>query len=188
GRELGVQLVEAFSPNLPAVAISKSDAHLISRFLWNIGACHVTWLGKQSVTLKEIWDVTTQTLIFGRFKSLLKMMRSDEDRLEISVLAGTLTYFAPEEKDRIATMLEGSIFGFRRLIERSEEMSFIPAALATIGLSLFGPPHVAFARPRVSRLVSKAPEYSQRGPAVGQLANYLWRVSGSVSYPSGKDK
>jgi hypothetical protein len=56
-------------------------------------------------------------------------------------------------------------------------MSFVPAALATIGLALIGPPRIAFAESRLQRVIVKAADYEDRGPAIEQLIAHLQRVA-----------
>lgn len=177
GQETTARLMQAFAPYLPRDAISKSEARIVSRFLWNMSACWMTSQDHRSESLLTIWDVATQNALFERLESAVQKIRSDEDALDVTVLAGNLAYLAPEQTERVSAMLKGSVFGFRRLINQSEEMSFVLAALSSIGLALIGSPHIALAKKRVGRIMAKAPEYSDRGPVISHLVSYLWRVS-----------
>jgi hypothetical protein len=95
----------------------------------------------------------------------------------VCALAGVLVYYTPDATDRVRQILSSKIKGFEELIGEAEKMEFVPAALASIGLSRIGPSRVVFARSRLKRIRAKAADCEERGPAVKQLIDYLWRVS-----------
>jgi hypothetical protein len=172
------RLLEAFVTPLPARAFDKSDARLIWQFVWNLGAFCVERPNAAKAGLAEVWSVEAQERVLNRLGALVaKKPRTDEDRLHIFVPAGAIVYFIPQLTARIRLMLERKITGFPRLIEGVEAMSFVPAALATIGLALIGPPRIAFAESRLQRVIVKAADYEDRGPAIEQLIAHLQRVA-----------
>jgi hypothetical protein len=177
GREWATRLIEAFTPSLLTTAIRKSDANVLWTFIWSFGMCRSVWYDGLSPSLLGFWDFATQDRIFGRLKSLMRKARTDDEKLNLFALAGTLLYFAPEMSERLAVTLKGNITGFPRLIEKVKELPFVPGALAILRLALIGPPRIAFSRSRLERIIAKSVECEERGRAIEQLIESLRRVS-----------
>ncbi|MGD0762567.1 MAG: hypothetical protein ABR929_05130 [Roseiarcus sp.] len=169
-------LLETFAGELPAVIFSKADAHLISSFVWNLGACCAAKPGGRAESLSLIWNATTQERVFQRLDSLRKAKsHANDGKLNLLALAGAMAYFIPAAENRLRLSMKRRIVGFQWLLEAAEALTFVPAALATIGLSLIGPPRLAFERSRLERIIAKAAEYESQGPAIHQLIAHLRR-------------
>ena len=173
GRETATSMMQAFAPSLPAKAISKASAQSLWMFIWNFSACQTAWNRENIRSLMSFWNVATQDRIFARLQSLAQKARSDEERLAALTLAGTIAYLAPEARNRSDFSVRGKVRGFPRLKDKAEDLTFVPAALASIGLSLIGPPRVVFEAARVERIVAKAAEYEDQGPSVKRLVQSL---------------
>jgi hypothetical protein len=169
-------LLETFAGELPAVIFSKADAHLISSFVWNLGACCAAKPGGRAESLSLIWNATTQERVFQRLDSLRKAKsHANDGKLNLLALDGAMAYFIPAAENRLRLSMKRRIVGFQWLLEAAEALTFVPAALATIGLSLIGPPRLAFERSRLERIIAKAAEYESQGPAIHQLIAHLRR-------------
>jgi capsular polysaccharide biosynthesis protein len=171
-------LLETFASDLPAAIFSKADADLISAFVWNLGACCAVKSRDRAESISILWNAATQERVFQRLDALIKKnARTDEDKLDILALAGALVYFKPDAEVNLRQLLQKRVTGLPGLLEAAEALTFVPAALATIGLSLIGPPRLAFERSRLERIIAKADEYEAQGPSIHQLIAYLRRVA-----------
>jgi hypothetical protein len=141
--------------------------------MWNLYICRTAWKLQESGTPLSVWDVATQDRIVARVESLAAKARENQERLDVLSLAGALVYLAPEMRHQSALAVKGRIRGFRGLVDSAEELTFVPAVLASVGLSLIGPPGIVFEKSRLHRIISKAADYEPRGPAVGSLVTYL---------------
>jgi hypothetical protein len=90
------------------------------------------------------------------------------------MLSGALAFLVPDLRPRLVELVRGKIIGIGHLQAIADrDLTFIPAFLSLHGMALSASPRGIFTRERVDRLLEKAAEYDERGPALDHVCASL---------------
>jgi hypothetical protein len=155
------------------VKIGKIHPRPLFLFIWNL---YAFWLSRNQPLVdrfadlqgEEFWSQVESIIVRNASKA-----RQNEDKLNVLALAGAYALLLPERASRIAGRIKGQIKGIRWLLKEAEALTFVPAAMAHIGLSLTVPSMKVIPPERRALLLAKADEYDERGPAIDFLCDWL---------------
>ncbi len=167
------KLLLSFSKMPPSVEVEKTLPGPLYLFSWNLFAL---WYARgksisdqfAELQSKEFWTRVEDVVA----KHAVRRGRN-QDKLNVLALAGLLTLLLSGRTNRLTHALRGHITGISWLIKEAEDLTFIPAILALKGLWLIDPHQARFSADRRARLLAKAAEYDERGPAIDFLCDWL---------------
>ena len=160
-------------PVMPRLSVETAGAFAISWFLWNLNECLVFWQGRVSLPSPDQITRQAKELLLDRLKQLVLAARTNSEKIGVLYLAGTITYLWPSWEQEIRSAVHGRIRGFKWLLEESLTLTFVPAALITLGLTFVGPEREALARDRVEAIVQKLEDYKTVRQPAAELANFF---------------
>jgi hypothetical protein len=115
----------------------------------------------------EFWDKLVQCV-----KQQVPRRRN-EDKLNLLILAGLLRFLVPETTQALRSELKGRLKGIHYLLNKTDELTMLPAFFALQGISLLVPQRDVFTPERRRMLVEKASEYPQRTAALDLVCGWL---------------
>lgn len=171
--EDALRVLEAFAPLTPDVTIDPKSARYHALFLWNLFAL---WFERGRSFAQEFRDLQDETM-WERFVEVVAKRhtwRRNEDKLDTLMLAGALAFLVPDLRAQVSPLIQGKVTGIRYLAEMADEkLTFVPAFLAFRGMVLSAHESAIFTRDRVGRLLIKAQDYENRGPAIVHVCDGL---------------
>jgi hypothetical protein len=172
--EDALRVLKAFAPLRLDIAIDPRSARYHALFLWNL---YALWF-ERGRGAADAFRKLQDERIWERFISVVTRrlsFRRNEDKLETLQLAGALAWLVPEMRSRVAELIRGKIVGIRYLADMADDdaLGFVPAFVALYGMTLCVPENTIFSPERVQCLLEKAEKYTERGPALVPVLNWL---------------
>jgi len=164
------RVILAFTTRPPT--LNDAESKVVWLFLWNLFA---TWYERgrpfsdrfRGLQPPEFWDKLVQ------FVKQQVHRHRNEDKLNLLIVAGLLRFLVPETAQVLRSELKGRLTGIRYLLNKTDELTMLPAFFALQGISLLVPQRDVFTPERRRVLVEKASEYPQRGAALDLVCGWL---------------
>ena len=164
------RVIRAFTTRPPT--LDGAESKVVWLFLWNLFSA---WYERgrpfsdrfRGLQPLEFWDKLVQCV------KQQAPRRRNEDKLNLLILAGLLRFLVPETAQVLRSELSGRLKGIRYLLNKTGELTMLPAFFALQGISILVPQRDVFTPERRRVLVEKASEYPQRTASLDLVCGWL---------------